>query len=111
MRTKEELRIHGRCKLAENDGTSCGASLDAPPAWTPWGWAVDQKRLLWLIFQGRFRNRKCFTCQFRAKYHRIRREVFPVLSRSQNAAATILAARDKIRSSCRRARSSSRSMC
>ncbi|MCA9201588.1 MAG: hypothetical protein KDA59_00990 [Planctomycetales bacterium] len=52
--------------------------------WTPWGWAVDQKRLLWLIAHWCGRNKKCFTCQFRAKYRRTRREVFPLLSRIQN---------------------------
>lgn len=52
--------------------------------WTPWGWAVDQKRLLWLIVHWCGRNRKCFTCQFRSKYRHTRREVFPLLSRIQN---------------------------
>jgi len=54
------------------------------PIWTPWGWAVDRKRLTWLIVNWCFRNRKCFTCQFRSQYHRTRREVFPILSRVQN---------------------------
>ncbi len=54
------------------------------PIWTPWGWAVDRKRLTWLIVNWCFRNRKCFTCQFRAQYRRTRREVFPILSRIQN---------------------------
>lgn len=48
--------------------------------WTPWGWAVDRSRLTWLIVNWCFRNRKCFTCQFRSQYRRTRREVFPVLS-------------------------------
>ena len=56
----------------------------AVPIWTPWGWAVDRKRLTWLIVNWCFRNRKCFTCQFRSQYRRTRREVFPVLSRIQN---------------------------
>jgi len=54
------------------------------PIWTPWGWAVDRKRLTWLIVNWCFRNRKCFTCQFRSQYRRTRREVFPILSRVQN---------------------------
>jgi len=40
--------------------------------------------LTWLIVNWCFRNRKCFTCQFRSQYRRTRREVFPVLSRIQN---------------------------
>ena len=54
------------------------------PIWTPWGWAVDRKRLTWLTVNWCFRNRKCFTCQFRSQYRRTRREVFPILSRIQN---------------------------
>jgi hypothetical protein len=40
--------------------------------------------LAWLILNWCFRNRKCFTCQFRYRYRRTRREVFAVLSRIQN---------------------------
>jgi hypothetical protein len=40
--------------------------------------------LTWLIVNWCFRNRKCFTCQFRAQYRRTRREVFPFPSRIQN---------------------------
>lgn len=57
---------------------------DTRPIWTPWGWAVDRTRLTWLIVNWCFRNRKCFTCQFRSQYRRTRREVYPVLSRVQN---------------------------
>jgi len=57
---------------------------DLRQIWTPWGWAVDRSRLTWLIVNWCFRNRKCFTCQFRARYRRTRREVFPILSRIQN---------------------------
>jgi cellulose synthase/poly-beta-1,6-N-acetylglucosamine synthase-like glycosyltransferase len=52
--------------------------------WSPWGWAVDRRRLVWLIANWCSRNKKCFTCQFRANYRRTRREVFPLLSRIQN---------------------------
>ncbi len=45
---------------------------------------MDRKRLTWLIVNWCFRNRKCFTCQFRSQYRRTRREVFPILSRMQN---------------------------
>ena len=45
---------------------------------------LDRSRLTWLIVNWCFRNRKCFTCQFRAQYRRTRREVFPILSRIQN---------------------------
>ena len=48
------------------------------------GWAVDQKRLFWLIVHWCGGNKKSFTCQFRSKYRRTRREVFPVLRRIQN---------------------------
>ena len=48
------------------------------------GWAADRPRLTWLIVNWCFRNRKCFTCQFRSQYRRTRREVFPILSRVQN---------------------------
>jgi len=40
--------------------------------------------LTWLIVNWCFRNRKCFTCQFRSQYRRTRREVFPILRRVQN---------------------------
>ena len=40
--------------------------------------------MTWLIANRRFRNRKCFTCQFRSQYRCTRREVFPDLSRVQN---------------------------
>ncbi len=40
--------------------------------------------LYWLIINWCFRNRKCFTCQFRSQYRRTRRDVFPALSRIQN---------------------------
>lgn len=59
-------------------------SCEYRPIWTPWGWAVDLPRLKWLIVHWCFRNRQCFTCKFRAKYRRTRREVFPILSRIQN---------------------------
>lgn len=59
-------------------------TCDTRPIWTPWGWAVDLPRLRWLIFHWCFRNRKCFTCMFKARYRRTRREVFPILSRIQN---------------------------
>ena len=58
-------------------------ACDTRPIWTPWGWAVDLPRLKWLILHWCFRNRKCFTCPFRARYRRTRREVFPILSRVQ----------------------------
>lgn len=54
------------------------------PTWTPWGWAIDRKRLTWLIVNWCFRNRKCFTCRFCAEYRRARRGVFPILRRMQN---------------------------
>ena len=54
------------------------------PILAPWGWAVDGSRWTWLIVNWCFRNRKCFTCQFRSQYRRTRREVFPILSRIQN---------------------------
>ena len=54
------------------------------PIWTPWGWAVDLSRLRWLIVNWCYRNRKCFTCRFKAGYRRTRREIYPVLSRIQN---------------------------
>jgi hypothetical protein len=55
-----------------------------PPDLNGVGWAVDKSRLTWLIVNWCFRNRKCFTCQFRSQYRRTRREVFPILSRVQN---------------------------
>jgi hypothetical protein len=54
------------------------------PIWSPWGWAVDRRRLVWLIANWCTRNKKCFTCQFKQHYRRTRREVFPTLSRIQN---------------------------
>ena len=59
-------------------------ACDTRPIWTPWGWAIDLPRLKWLIFHWCFRNPKCFTCIFRYRYRRTRREVFPILSRIQN---------------------------
>lgn len=50
----------------------------------PWGWAVDRTRLTGLIVNWCFRNRKCFTRQFRSQYRRTGREVFPILSLMQN---------------------------
>ncbi|QDU29241.1 hypothetical protein ETAA8_43480 [Anatilimnocola aggregata] len=54
------------------------------PIWTPLGWGVDRKRLVWLITNSCTRNPKCFTCNFRSQYQRTRKELFPVLSRIQN---------------------------
>ncbi len=38
--------------------------------------AVDRKRLTWLIVNGCFHNRNCFTCQFRSQYRHTGRAVF-----------------------------------
>lgn len=54
------------------------------PIWSPWGWAVHRRRLVWLIANWCSRKKKCFTCRFRAHYRRTRRELFPMLSRIQN---------------------------
>ena len=54
------------------------------PIWTPWGWAVDRRRLAWLLAHWCPRNPKCFTCAFRSRYRSTRREIFPLLSRIQN---------------------------
>lgn len=59
-------------------------TCDTRPIWTPWGWAVDRPRLLWLLANWCTRNPKCFTCRFRGAYRATRREVFPLLSRIQN---------------------------
>lgn len=54
------------------------------PIWTPWGWAVDRPRLIWLLANWCTRNPRCFTCTFKSHYRRTRREVYPLLSRIQN---------------------------
>jgi hypothetical protein len=54
------------------------------PIWTPWGWAVDRGRLGFLLEKWCFKNPKCFTCIFRYRYRRTRKELFPLLSRIQN---------------------------
>ena len=54
------------------------------PIWTPWGWAVDRQRLVWLLAHWCTRNPKCFTCPIKSRFRRTRKELFPVLSRIQN---------------------------
>jgi hypothetical protein len=70
------------------------------PIWSPWGWAVDRRRLVWLIANWCTRNRKCFTCQFKQHYRRTRREVFPTLSRIQNIGRTLECYRANHRTPC-----------
>jgi hypothetical protein len=57
---------------------------DTRPIWTPWGWAMDRTRLLWLLANWCTGNPKCFTCRIKQAYRRTRREFYPVLSRIQN---------------------------
>lgn len=62
---------------------------DIRTAWTPWGWAIDQLRLQWVLSRWSFSNNKCFTCSFNRKFHRSKyrsqfKEIFPRLSRIQN---------------------------
>jgi hypothetical protein len=51
---------------------------------TPWGWAVDKRRLAWMLRHWNFRNPRCFTCYFKKKYRGTHYEVYPLLSRVQN---------------------------
>jgi hypothetical protein len=64
--------------------TEQGHACQTRPIWSPWGWAVDRSRLMWLIDNWCMRNKRCFTCHFKACYRHVRREVFPILSRVQN---------------------------
>lgn len=66
---------------AANETFACKSDR---PVWTPWGWAVDRTRLVWIHSRWCFRNPKCFTCRFKATYRATRREVYPLLSRIQN---------------------------
>jgi hypothetical protein len=54
------------------------------PIWSPWGWAVDRKRLTWLLANWCTGNPKCFTCRIKHRFCATRREVYPLLSRIQN---------------------------
>jgi hypothetical protein len=73
-----------RFSTGRQSETEQSNSCATRPIWSPWGWAVDRRRLVWLIANWCSRNKKCFTCQFRANHRRMRRAVFPLLSRIQN---------------------------
>jgi hypothetical protein len=45
---------------------------------------MDRSRLAWLLANWCMGSPKCFTCKIKSQYRRIRRELFPVLSRIQN---------------------------
>ena len=48
---------------------------DVRPVWTPWGWAVERKRLLWLIDNWCTGNRTCSSCLINTRFRRTRREL------------------------------------
>ena len=61
---------------------------DVRPIWTPWGWAVDRKRLLWLIDNWCTGNRPCFSCLINTRFHRTRRELCSRCSAAFRTSAT-----------------------
>ena len=61
------LLASGYNKPRSEPGPKQSNQCDMRAIWMPWGWAVDRKRLTWLIVNRCFRNRKCFTCQFRSQ--------------------------------------------
>ena len=80
-----QIQLASGCNKPKSEPrTEQSHSCQSRPIWSPWGWAVDRRRLAWRIANWCTRNRKCFTCQFESKYRRTRHKVFPLLSRIQN---------------------------
>jgi len=54
------------------------------PIWSPWGWAVCRRRLIWILKEWCTKNPKCFTCRIKETFKSTRYELYPLLSRIQN---------------------------